>query len=183
MSGNKPQKISYRNTMGTDLNKSTIGVPRKIIKLPSSYIRECLTFIFNQSLQQGIVPGIFKISKVKPIDKEGEITDPKNFCPISTLSTFTQLFEKLIHKQLINYVENSTKKSSFNFKSFGFSKGHSTVETITEITNTLRKAIDNNLYTCGVFLDFSRVEKIIGSLWATPLNCFQSYLSNRKQSG
>lgn len=59
MSGNKPQKINYRNTMGTDLNKSTIGVPRKTIKLPSSYIRECLTFIFNQSLQQDIVPDIF----------------------------------------------------------------------------------------------------------------------------
>lgn len=54
---------------------------------------------------------------------------------------------------------------------------------MTEITNTLRKAIDNNLYTCGVFLDFSGVEKIIGSLWGTPLNWFQSYLSNRKQSG
>ena len=39
---------------------------------------------------------------------------------------------------------------------FGFRKGHSTAQAITEITDTLRKAIDNNLYTCGVFLDFSK---------------------------
>ena len=27
---------------------------------------------------------------------------------------------------------------------------------ISEITNSLRKAIDKNLYTCGVFLDFTK---------------------------
>ena len=51
-----------------------------------------LTSIFNQSLQQGAVPDILKISKVTPIDKGGEITDPANDRPISTLSTFTQIF-------------------------------------------------------------------------------------------
>ena len=69
---------------------------------------------------------------------------------------------------------------------------HSTVEAITEITNTLRKAIDNNLYTCGVFLDFSKafdavnhmilLRKLVAyGIRGTPLNWFQSYLSNRKQ--
>ena len=96
----------------------------------------------------GVVPDILKISKVTPIDKGGEVTDPTNFRPISTLSTFTQIFEKLVHKQLINYIEK--RKILFQFQ-FGFRKGHSTLEAITEITNTLRKAIDNNLYTCGLF--------------------------------
>ena len=96
----------------------------------------------------GVVPDILKISKVTPIDKGGEVTDPTNFRPISTLSTFTQIFEKLVHKQLINYIEKW--KILFQFQ-FGFRKGHSTLEAITEITNTLRKAIDNNLYTCGLF--------------------------------
>ena len=99
--------------MRTKVNKSTIGVPRKFIKLVSSYISECLTFIFNQSLQQGVVPDILKISKVAPIDKGGEVIDPINFHPISTLSTFTQIFEKLIHKQLITILRS--RKSSFNF--------------------------------------------------------------------
>ena len=38
----------------------------------------------------------------------------------------------------------------------GFRKGHSTSQGITELTDTLRKVIDSNLYTCGVFLDFSK---------------------------
>lgn len=71
---------------------------------------------------------------------------------------FNKLVDEDVNQSMNNVIN---KKSSFNFKWFGFRKEHSTVETITEITNTLRKAIDNNLYTCGVFLDFSGVEKIL----------------------
>ena len=56
-----------------------------------------LKSFFNQSLQQGVVPDILKISKGTPIDKGGEMTDPANYRPMSTLSTFTQIFEKCIY--------------------------------------------------------------------------------------
>ena len=72
--------------MGLKLNKSSIGIPQKFIKLACDYISETLTIIFNQSLLQGIVPDILKISKVTPVDKGGETTDPANYRPISTLS-------------------------------------------------------------------------------------------------
>ncbi|CAB4025809.1 Hypothetical predicted protein [Paramuricea clavata] len=139
--------------MGLKLNKSSIGIPQKCIKLACEYISETLTTIFNQCLLQGIVPDILKISKVTPVDKGGEITDPANFRPISTPSTIAQIFEKLIYKQLIRYIEK--KDILFQFQ-FGFRKGRSTAQAITEITENLRKAIDNKLYTCGVFLDFSK---------------------------
>ena len=56
-----------------------------------------------------------------------------------------------------------------------------------------RKAIDNNLYTCGVLLDFSKAfdtvyhKILLGKLDAygirgIPLNWFQNYLSNRKEN-
>ena len=82
------------------LNKSTIGVPRKCIKLACDHISEPLTMIFNQFLLQGIVPNILKVSKVTPIHKGGNAAEPTNYRPISTLSTFTQIYEKLIYKQL-----------------------------------------------------------------------------------
>ena len=120
----------YDLLMGTNLNKATIGAPWKIIKLASSHFCESLTYILNQSLQQGVVPDILKISKVTPIDKGGEVADPTNFRPISTLSTFNQTFKKCTHKQLINYIEKQKILSQFQF---GFRKGHSTAEAITEI--------------------------------------------------
>ena len=39
---------------------------------------------------------------------------------------------------------------------FGFRKGHSKAQAVAEIAYNLRKSIDNNMYTCRVFLDFSK---------------------------
>lgn len=63
------------------------------------------------------------------------------------------MFEKLVYKQLISYFE----KLDILFEcQFGFRKGRSTAQAITQITDTLRKAMDNNLYTRGILLDFSK---------------------------
>ena len=67
--------------------------------------------------------------------------DPFNYRPISTLSALTQIFEKIICEQLVNYLEKH--KILYEIQ-FGFRKGHS------------RNAIDNNLYSCGVFWTFPR---------------------------
>ena len=79
--------------------------------------------------------------------------DPFNYRSISTLSALTQIFEKLICKQLVNYLEKHEILYEFQF---GFRKGYSTSQAITEIADNLRNAIDDNLYSCGVFLDFSK---------------------------
>ena len=42
----------YDEIMCLKVDKSTIGVPRKYIKLAASYIHEPLTIVFNQCLTQ-----------------------------------------------------------------------------------------------------------------------------------
>ena len=174
---------------GLNLGVSSIGVPRRCITLASTHIRECLTTTFNDSLLQGILPNALKISKVTPVDKGGEITDPFNFRPISTLTTFTQVLEKLFYKQIINYIE---RQNIIYQCQFGFRKGYSTSMAISEITNSLRKAIDNNLYTCGVFLDFTKAFDTVNhgilldkleayGIRGIPLNWFVNYLTDRRQ--
>ena len=138
----------YDKIMNLKVEKSTIGIPRKCLKLAANHIYEALTIVFNNSLQLGIFPDIFKISRVTPVDKGGNDLDPSNYCPISTLSALTQIFEKLICEQLVNYLE---RRSILYQYQFGFRKGHSTAQAIAEIADNLRKSIDNNLYTCGVF--------------------------------
>jgi len=39
---------------------------------------------------------------------------------------------------------------------FCFRKEYSTLQAIAEIADNLPNAIDDNLYSCGVFLDFSK---------------------------
>ena len=61
--------------MNLKVEKSTIGIPRKCLKLAANHIYEALTIVFNNSLQLGIFPDIFKISRVTPVDKGGNDLD------------------------------------------------------------------------------------------------------------
>ena len=74
-----------------DTNKLSIGIPNKLIKIAE---------IYNQSIETGIVPNMLKVSQVTPVYKSGDATDPANYRPISTLSSFRKVFEKLIYNQL-----------------------------------------------------------------------------------
>ena len=183
-----PQEVSDL-IKGLNVNKSTIGIPTKCIKLADNHISEALASIFNNSFSQGIVPDVLKISKVTPVDKGGDSLIPENYRPISTLSSFSQIFEKLVYKQLTSYIE---KYKIINECQFGFRKGHSTEQAITEITDNLKKSIDNNLYTCGVFLDFAKAFDTVNhaillkklekyGIRGIPLNWFTNYLTNRQQ--
>ena len=51
------------------INKASIGIPNKCLKLAANHIGEALTEVFNHSLVQGIMPGILKVSRVTPIVK------------------------------------------------------------------------------------------------------------------
>ena len=170
-------------------NKSYIDIPQKCIKLATDHISESITTVFNNSLEQGIMPNVLKLSKVTPVDKGGELSDPSNYRPISTLSSFAQILEKLIHSQITRYLDKHDILSKYQF---GFRKGRSTEQAIVEITDNLKKAIDNNLYTCGVFLDLSKAFDTVNhkillnklesyGVRGTALKWFASYLSNRQQ--
>ena len=133
--------------------KALLDIPNKLIKLASHELSKPFSYIYNQSILQGIVPNVLKVSRVTPIFKSGDATDPANYRPIAVLSPFGKILEKVVNDQLISFID----KYNILFKyQFGFRKDHSTELAILEITDILKTSIDNNLITCGVFLDFSK---------------------------
>ena len=52
-----------------------------------------------------MVPDDFKVAKVIPIYKKGLNTSLGNYRPISLLSIFNLILEKLIFKRLMNFIE------------------------------------------------------------------------------
>ena len=79
--------------------------------------------------------------------KNGNTTDPNNYRPISILSPFSKVLEKIVHDQMLLFLEKH--KILFPYQ-FGFRKGYSTEQAILEITDNIKTAIDILEMLCGV---------------------------------
>ena len=60
--------------------------------------------------------------------------------------------EKLIHRRLNSFLE----KNIFYPSQFGFRDRHSTSHALIEITDKIKKACDQGLFACGVYLDLKK---------------------------
>ena len=84
-----------------DLNDISMYFIKKII----NFIEKPLLHIFNCSLKMGIVPDLLKIAKVIPIYKGGDSSEMNNYRPISLLSNFAKILEKIVHNKLTSFIE------------------------------------------------------------------------------
>ena len=105
-----------------------------------------LTFIFNECIQQSCFPTELKRAFVTPINKKGDALDPTNYTPISITNTLSKVFEKILHQQFTNYLDNTRKMCQ---NQFGFRKKFSTQDVLLFFTETLRKEIDTLHYYPG----------------------------------
>ena len=79
----------------------------------SDEIVPALTNVVNESLLSGTFPTVFKHAIVKPLLKKPSLgpNDLKNFRPVSNLSFFSKLLEKVVTSQLLDYF--NTKLMNF----------------------------------------------------------------------
>ena len=173
------------------INKSVgpYSIPVSALKSLRHSLSKPLEILFNLSFTTSTVPEQFQIAKVIPVFKTGSQTCVNNYRPISLLSIFNKLLEKLMYKRLLSYIND--KKILYN-KQFGFRTQYSTDFAIMSIVDLIQRAIDNQKYSCGIFLDFSKaLDTVNHSILFNKLehygvrgitkDCFLSYLSNRKQ--
>ena len=52
--------------------------------------------MINMSIENGISPSKLKIAKIVPILKSGDQIDPDNYRPVSLLSIFNRIYEKIM---------------------------------------------------------------------------------------
>ena len=71
-------------------------ISTKMLKLVSSEVSSPLSDIYNLSFNEGVFPECNKIVKVMPNHKSGSTKDVNNYRPISLLSIFSKMIEKLM---------------------------------------------------------------------------------------
>jgi len=75
-----------------------------------------------------------KIAKVLPLYKKDDPQQPCNYRPVSLLSIFSKVLEKLMHKRLYCYLE---KYSILYDYQFGFRKYHGTSLALIEVIDSI----------------------------------------------
>lgn len=77
-----------------------------------------LCHIINLSFSTGVFPEVWKVAKVIPLHKGGSTEELNNFRPISLLSIFDKIIEKLMHVRLYSFFEDHQVfcKNQFGFK-------------------------------------------------------------------
>ena len=68
-------------------------------------ISKPLAHIFNLSFLSGIIPDNLKVALVTPIFKSNDETKFENYRPISVLTCFSKLLEKLMAKGLTMFID------------------------------------------------------------------------------
>jgi hypothetical protein len=94
------KKLKTKTSSGYD------EIPMKILKVSTPYIISQLTHVINKTLSMGTFPSSLKYAQINPVFKDGEMTNIKNYRPISLL-TFSKIFEKVIYKRLYNHLINN----------------------------------------------------------------------------
>ena len=112
-----------------------------------------------------------------------------NYRPLSILPVASKILERVVQKQLIDYLEATNQLSPHQF---GFRKHHSTQDAVTFFADHIRKGIDLGSLTGAVFIDMRKAfDTVNHTLLLNKLNdlgingkeraWFTSYLTDRRQ--
>ena len=130
-------------------------------------------------------------SRVIPVYKEGVKNDFGNYRPISLISAFGKLIEKIVAAQLTRFLETNNILYKHQY---GFRSQHDCQQPLVFFTEKVRPSLDieNNCYSIAVFIDMKKAfdtipfNHLISKLefygvQGAALKWFNSYLYGRQQ--
>ena len=130
-----------------------------------------------------------KLAKVIPLFKKGCPLTSSNYRPISLLSVFSKIAEKVMYERLYKFLE---KHEILYTLQFGFRASHSINHALVSLTEAIKNSLDNRKFGCGIFIDLQKAFDTVNhnillmklehyGIRGTALDWFKSYLSDRKQ--
>ena len=170
------KKSVLSNSISATFLKSHID-----IYLPS------ITNIINNSFKNKVFPDELKYAEVTPIYKKGSNFDKENYRPISILSNFSKVFEKIMFQQITQYID-----STLSPLLSGFRKNNSTQYSLLNMLEKWKNELDKGFKVGTIFMDLSKAfDTINHNLLIAKLNAYSfskpalsyilSYLRNRSQ--
>ena len=165
------------------------GISAFFLKLGIEHSVFAFTDIINSSFKYNKFPDRYKKAIVKPIPKISIPLAASDYRPISLLSAFSKIIEKVAAKQMIDYL----RETGFLDKlQSAYKKSHSTTTALLNVIDDIYEALENTELTFLVLLDYSKAfdcanhRLILAKLKAAglcdeALDWVFSYLSGRSQ--
>ena len=176
-------KLENKNSSGHD------GISNKLLKLLKMELSKSLTLIINQIITTGIFPDSFKISKITPIFKKGDVSLLSNYRPISLLPTISKIFERILYNQLYEYFNSNNLLAE---QQYGFRINRSTEYAAVRLVDTISKEMESGSTPTALYIDLSKAFDTLSfdillyklNYYGVKGNAFKllkNYLTNRKQ--
>ena len=177
------KKLKSKKAVGLD------AIPTRLLKDSAEIIANPLTKIINFSLANGCVPSEWKEARVIPLFKSGKSHNMDNYRPVSILPVVSKILERAVHTQLYKFMVDNNLLSPYQS---GFCKRHSTETACISFTDSIRRGMDQGMFTGSVLIDLRKafdtvnddllLEKLHGyGVTGGELDWFKDYLLNRKQ--
>ena len=130
-------------------------MPTRLLKCSRHVIAKPLATLYDASVESVYFPSKLKHSKIIPVFKDGDETEPSNYRPISLLSIFDRLFERIMYRRLKEFFN---KHDVFYQSHCGFRDNRSTEHAILDkcIVNKIQANIDKGMFSCGIYIDVKR---------------------------
>ncbi|CAH2108077.1 unnamed protein product [Euphydryas editha] len=173
----------HSNAIGLD------GISLDMLLMSFSYTVSIITTLVNKSITSSVFPDMWRGALVRPIPKIAQPLSFKDLRPISILPCISKIMEKIICRQLTEYIEGC---NILPVLQSGFRKHHSTTTALINVMDDVLLAQDDGNVTIMVLLDFSRafdainIELLLAKLRfygleEASVRWFASYLQNRTQ--
>ena len=106
-----------------------------LIKISSDITAPFLCDLINMLFREGVIPKSLAEAKIIPLHKEGVKTDANIYRPISFLSIWSKIFERVVYNRVYHFFK---KKIQFSCKQIGFRFKHSTIDTLVEFIEKIK---------------------------------------------
>ena len=190
-------KFKFRHVLPEEVNEQIVklkttksargNIPLKIIKLASKVNINALCDCINANINNNIFPDELKLADITPAFKKDENVYKTNYRPVSILSGFSKIYERVLYNQMEQY---ANEKLSIHL--CGFRKGYSTQYALINLIEKWRSHLDKSGIIGTILLDLSKAfdclphDLLIAKLEAygfnnDSLHMINSYLSGRKQ--
>ena len=139
--------LNLRKLVGHD------NILRYFLQGAFNIFASALCYFIENAFCLGIFPKSCKIAKVTPSCKSGNNNNLTNYRPISILTCFSKIFEKLIHQPMTNFFK---KNLVLIDSQYGFQNNMSTTHAVLDVLTTAYDQINDNNHIGLILLDFKK---------------------------